>query len=71
MASPPAVWNKCRKWCRLVILLHAGGKTLLKDLLNKLGVDITDGAEISWKLEPQEQIIKTKTVLPTTSVFTF
>ena len=72
MASSPAdVWNKYRKWCRLVILLHEGGEDLVKDILGKMGVNITDGAEIYQKLEPYKKMIKKtiphylqKTLLP-------
>ena len=53
------VWNKYRRWCRLVILLHEGGETVYKDTLYKIGVtDITDGAEIYRKLEPYKAEIK-------------
>lgn len=59
MASLPDIWNKYRKWCRLVMLLHEGGETVCKDILDKLGVtDITDGGELYRKLEIHKTKIK-------------
>ena len=55
MASPADPWNKYQKWCRLVILLHEGGEKIFKDILDQIGVDITDGAEIYQKLKPYEK----------------
>ena len=60
MASPADVWNKYRKWCRLYILLHEGGKNLVKAILCQMGVDVTDGAEIYRKLKPYEKVILKK-----------
>lgn len=59
MASLTDIWNKYRKWCRLVILLHEGGETVCKDILCELGVpNVTDGVEIYQKLEPYKGAIK-------------
>ena len=55
MTSPADPWNKYRKWCRLVILLHEGGEEIVKDILDQIGVDITDGAKIYQKLKPYEK----------------
>ena len=75
MACPTDVWNRYRKWCRLVILLHEGGENLVKDILGQMGVDVTDGAKIYQKLKPHEKVIlKTKphylqrTLLPPSKV---
>ena len=57
MASPADAWNKYRKWCRLVILLHEGGEKIVKDILGQMGVDITDGVEIYQKLKPHEKTV--------------
>ena len=59
MASLTDIWNKYRKWCRLVILLHEGGEIVCKDILCKIGVtNVTDGVEIYQKLEPYKETIK-------------
>ena len=58
MAFVPDAWDKYQRWCRLVILLHEWGETLIKDLLNKLGIDIKNGAQLYQKLEPHEKTIK-------------
>ena len=54
MASSADVWNKYREWCRLVILLHEGGEQIVKDILDHIGVDITDGGKIYQKLKAHE-----------------
>ena len=46
MVSPGDAWNKHRNWCRLVILLHEGGESIVKRILVQMGVDITNGSEI-------------------------
>ena len=63
MASSTDAWNKYQKWCRLVILLHEGGEEIVKNILDHIGVDITDGAEIYKKLKPHEKT-KIKKKLP-------
>ena len=75
MASPADAWNKYRKWCRLVILLHEGGEKIVKDILGQMGVDITDGVEIYQKLKPHEKTVLKKmprylqpTLLPASGV---
>ena len=55
MASSTHAWNKYQKWCRLVILLHEGGEEIVKNILDHIGVDITDGAEIYKKLKLHEK----------------
>ena len=60
MASSTAAWNKHKKWCRLVILLHEGGEKIVKDILVHIGVDITDGAKIYKILKDEETKIKKK-----------
>ena len=71
MASFPDVWNKCQRWCRLVILLQQGGLSVCKNIMSEMGIkDITDGAEIYRKMKPFEEQIKAmgfyqqKTLLP-------
>ena len=60
MASPTDAWNKHRNWCRLVILLHEGGESIVKQILSKMGVDITDGSQIFQKMKLHEKnILKT------------
>ena len=74
MAFVPDACDKYQRWCRLVILLHEWGETLIKDLLNKLGIDIKNGAQLYQKLEPNEKTIKKMpyylqaTILPPTKV---
>ena len=63
MASPTDAWNKHRNWCRLVVLLHEGGETIVKQILSKMGVDITDGSQIYQKMKPHEKN-RLKTVPP-------
>lgn len=75
MTTPPDIWNKYRKWSRLLILLHKGGESVCKDILYKLDVkDLTDGADIYKKLLPHEKEIRKmasyqkKTLLPKSKV---
>ena len=55
MASPADAWNKHRNWCRLVILLHEGGESIVKCILSQMGVDITNGSEIYQKMKLHEK----------------
>ena len=55
MASPADAWNKHRNWCRLVILLHEGGESIVKRILAQMGVDITNGSEIYQKMKLHEK----------------
>ena len=60
MASLDDIWEKFRKWCRLIILLHKGGESVCKDILSQMSIkDTTDGAEIYRELKPYEEEIKT------------
>ena len=75
MVFPADIWNKYKRWCRLVILLHEGGEVVCKDILCEVGVrDVTDGAEIYRKLEPYKDMMKKmpryqqKALLPDTKV---
>ena len=45
-------WNNHLNWCRLVILLHEGGESVIKRILAHMGVDITDGSDIYQKIKP-------------------
>ena len=59
MASLTDIWNKYRKWCRLVVLLHEDGETVCKDILCEIGVkNVMDGVEIYQKLEPYKETIR-------------
>ena len=58
MVSLPDVSNIYSNWFNSVILPEKYGETLLKDILNKMVVDIPDGAEIHENLEPNEKLIK-------------
>ena len=55
MASPADAWNKHRNWCRLVILLHEGGESIVKRILGIMGVDIKDGSDIYQKMKLHEK----------------
>ena len=57
MASPTDAWNKYRNWCRLLVLLHEGGEIIVKQILSKMGVDITDGSQIYQKMKLHEKKI--------------
>ena len=71
MASPTDAWNKHRNWCRLVILLHEGGESIVKQILSKMGVDITDGSQIYKKMKPHEKKnTKNSSTLPKKRSFT-
>ena len=60
MASSADAWSKHRNWCRLVILLHEGGESIVKGILGQMGVDITDGSEIYQKMKLHEKNILKK-----------
>ena len=51
------IWNKYRKWCRLVILLQEGGETVCKDILCNMGIDMKDGRKIYQELEQHSRDI--------------
>ena len=58
MDSFDDIWNNYRRWCRLVILLCQGGKSVCNDILSKMGIkDTTDGSEIYDRLKPYEKEI--------------
>ena len=59
MDSIPDIWSKYTRWCRLLILLDQGGKSICSDILFKLGIkNAKDGAEIYSKLKPHREKIK-------------
>ena len=59
MDSYSDIWNKHRRWCRLIIFLYQYGESACKDILSKMGIkDVKNGAEIYSKLEPYEREIE-------------
>ena len=52
------IWDKFRKWCRLVLLLQEGGETVCKDILLNMGVDMKNGGKIYQKLEQHRTEMK-------------
>lgn len=65
MATPSDIWNKYKKCCCLVVLLHENGEALYKSMLYRMdATDIRDGEEIYCKLKLHKKAIKRKLLFP-------
>ena len=60
MISDLDVWSKYRKWYTAENVFHESEDTLLKEILNTMDVEKTDGAEIYQKMETHGKMIKIK-----------
>lgn len=65
MATPSDIWNKYKKCCCLVVLLHENGEALYKSMLYRMdATDIRDGEGIYCKLKLHKKAIKRKLLFP-------